>query len=594
MDVLGQGARHGVAAAEDVAGLGAGAHGDDALGIGHLLDGAQHAGQGLLGDGAGDHDDVRVAGGARQLEAQALRVIAGGQHADQLDVAAVAGAGVDMEEPGGLAGALFDQFLKHTHSSLQAVPDQHQAQQRQPGHHGPVILEDLLDLETGGDGVDKGDAHRRDDDAQQEQHQHVQQHGDSRRGAAGEADEGHQVSDAGADAAEEQHHEEAGHGEHLDGVAQLEHAQGRAAVLGQHAFADLGLGLGRVKGVVAGLAGDHQQEGDGRGDEAGLADEAAALQLIAHDGAQGEGDALLGADGHAHAAAHAQQHQHQGQLAGQHRDHLTAQADAGIGGAGGGAAQDDGHRRDQQQVQDHDHVRHLGEGRDLDVEHGDEELQHHQRRQAQQGRHEEHGLVGGRGHDGLLAAELEEIIEGLQDGRSHALLHPGDQLAVDAGQQQARQEAEQEAGEDQHIDQGFQCIQNHFLSPPLQNDQRIDHGQRKGDHSPQRVVVDDAAVQVMHEAEVVTPVVLEAPEQVSAAHLGEHGVLAAVEEAVLGLHLLALVLADGVVLGGDGHDADGEQGDHEEHQPVHRVPDAHGLDGAGGGLGSAGAHGDSA
>ena len=49
-------------------------------------------------------------------------------------------------------------------------------------------------------------------------------------------------------------------------------------------------------------------------------------------------------------------------------------------------------------------------------------------------------------------AELEEVIEGLQDRRSHALLHAGHQLAVDTGQQDADDNTEQSAGEYQHME----------------------------------------------------------------------------------------------------------------------------------------------
>ena len=46
----------------------------------------------------------------------------------------------------------------------------------------------------------------------------------------------------------------------------------------------------------------------------------------------------------------------------------------------------------------------------------------------------EHALARMAGHDGFLAAALEEIIQGLQDGRAHAALHTGDQLAVQTGE----------------------------------------------------------------------------------------------------------------------------------------------------------------
>ena len=135
------------------------------------------------------------------------------------------------------------------------------------------------------------------------------------------------------------------------------------------------------------------------------------------------------------------------------RDHLTAQADARIGRAGGRAADDHGQGRDQQQVEDDDHVGHRAEGGE--VEHRDEQLQHDQRGKADQRGRKENALVRGGGDDGLLAAELEEIIEGLEQRGADALLHPGDDLAVDAGEEQTDKEAEQEARENEDVAEGL-------------------------------------------------------------------------------------------------------------------------------------------
>ena len=216
--------------------------------------------------------------------------------------------------------------------------------------------------------------------------------------------------------------------------------------------------------MVAGLTGDDEQHGNSGGDHAQLGDQAAVHGLVGGDVAEGEAEA--GAHSAAHGLGHGQQHQHQGQLAGDDGDHLTAEAHAGIGRAGGRAAQDDGHGRDQQQVEDDDHIRHAGEG--AEGEHGDEQLDHHQRRQTHQRRHEEGGLGGRGGDDGLLAAELEEVIEGLENGGTHAFLHLGHQFSVDAAEQHTGQEAEQEAGEDEHIAQILQgtdnnCHDSHLL-----------------------------------------------------------------------------------------------------------------------------------
>ena len=48
---------------------------------------------------------------------------------------------------------------------------------------------------------------------------------------------------------------------------------------------------------------------------------------------------------------------------------------------------------------------------------------------------------------------LEEIIEGLQNGGTHSLLHPCNELSVNAAEQQADDKAEQEAGENEDVAQ---------------------------------------------------------------------------------------------------------------------------------------------
>lgn len=73
-------------------------------------------------------------------------------------------------------------------------------------------------------------------------------------------------------------------------------------------------------------------------------------RLESGNGAQGEGAA--NGSGLACHPAHSQQHQDEGQLVRDHRHHLTAQADAGIGRAGGGCTHDEGYTRHRQQVQD--------------------------------------------------------------------------------------------------------------------------------------------------------------------------------------------------------------------------------------------------
>ena len=117
---------------------------------------------------------------------------------------------------------------------------------------------------------------------------------------------------------------------------------------------------------------------------------------------------------------------------------------------------------DEQQVEDDDDVRDIAEHcKRREAADGDEQLDDYQRREADY-RGGEEGSLGGRGGDyRLLAAELEEIIERLKHRRADALLHPRDELAVDAAEQQSRNEAEQEAGENQDIAEILEIIQNH-------------------------------------------------------------------------------------------------------------------------------------
>ena len=239
-------------------------------------------------------------------------------------------------------------------------------------------------------------------------------------------------------------------------MAELVDRERLAAVLGEHAFADLGLGFRRVKGVAARLTGDDEQHRRCRGDHAEFGNEAAVSHLIVHDVREAEAES--GAQGVADRLRDRQQHQHQRKFHREDRHHLTREADAGIGRSGGGRAEDHRQRRDQQQIENDDHVRHAVEG--VEGEDRDKELQHHLGRQAHQRSDEKHGPVRRYGNDGLLAQKLEEIIERLQNRRSDTLLHPGDQLAVDPAQQQTGEEAEQESREDQDIGQILEAVKN--------------------------------------------------------------------------------------------------------------------------------------
>ena len=81
-------------------------------------------------------------------------------------------------------------------------------------------------------------------------------------------------------------------------------------------------------------------------------------------------------------------------------------------------------------------------------------------RESQQRGEQIRRAVGRRRDDRLLPQQLEEIIERLEDGRADTLLHTGDQLAVDAAEQQANEKAEQEAGIDEDIPQIQQGVEN--------------------------------------------------------------------------------------------------------------------------------------
>ena len=244
----------------------------------------------------------------RELEAEALRVIARGQHGDKLYVAAVAGAGVDMEQPRRFRGAFRDKFFEHIRPSLQTVPREDKAYQRKSGDDGPVVFKYLLDLEPRGDGVDEGDRHG------------CQNH------AEREHDDAVNDEQSRADAAEEQRDEHRGERQHLDRVAELEYAQRRAAVLGQQTFAYLGLGFGGIKGVIAGLAGDGHQKRDGRRNHRGVQYQAAVMYLVLRDLRHGEREP--GSHRIADSLADGEQHQHERKLAGDDRDHLAGEPEA--------------------------------------------------------------------------------------------------------------------------------------------------------------------------------------------------------------------------------------------------------------------------
>src|SRR4029453_15975629 len=96
-------AGHGIATAEDAARARAVAHRHDQLGVWRGLPRLAERHRHVPGDGAGDEQQVRVARRGHEVDAEALAVVYGaGQPAD-LQLAAVAGAGVDLADGQGAA-----------------------------------------------------------------------------------------------------------------------------------------------------------------------------------------------------------------------------------------------------------------------------------------------------------------------------------------------------------------------------------------------------------------------------------------------------------------------------------------------------------
>ena len=59
-----------------------------------------------------------MTGTAHQFKTDTLSVIAGRKNRHDLDIAAVAGACIDMEQPGRFTCAFYNGFLKHIRSSF--------------------------------------------------------------------------------------------------------------------------------------------------------------------------------------------------------------------------------------------------------------------------------------------------------------------------------------------------------------------------------------------------------------------------------------------------------------------------------------------
>ena len=105
-----------VAAMEDSTRAGAGAHGYYKFWFRHLFVDADKPVLDLARDRAAGDDHVGVARRRLEEDAEALDVEPGGQGGDDLDVASVAGAGVEVEDPGRLDPRPPGQLIEHVNS----------------------------------------------------------------------------------------------------------------------------------------------------------------------------------------------------------------------------------------------------------------------------------------------------------------------------------------------------------------------------------------------------------------------------------------------------------------------------------------------
>jgi hypothetical protein len=100
----------------NAAGHGAGADGDDELRVGRLLVDADDAVLDLTGHGTGGDDDVGVARRGLEQDPEALDVEARRQRRDDLDVAGIAGARVEVQDPGRLDPGPAGELVEHVNS----------------------------------------------------------------------------------------------------------------------------------------------------------------------------------------------------------------------------------------------------------------------------------------------------------------------------------------------------------------------------------------------------------------------------------------------------------------------------------------------
>ena len=108
-------ASHAVAVLKYAAGTGTCAHCDDEFRLSHLLINTKKTIFDLAGDGAGADQHVGVARHAFELDAEALNVVVGHKGGDDFNIAGVARAAIEMENPGRLDPRPGHYFLHQAH-----------------------------------------------------------------------------------------------------------------------------------------------------------------------------------------------------------------------------------------------------------------------------------------------------------------------------------------------------------------------------------------------------------------------------------------------------------------------------------------------
>ncbi len=112
-----QSAQGGVGIEPDVATGGAAADRDHQFGVRNRVVKFLQGGDHLPGYRPGNQEDIRVPGRAHQLDPEALGVVVRREHVDYLDIAAVAGPGIGMENPEGFGKGFGAKFLQRSSQS---------------------------------------------------------------------------------------------------------------------------------------------------------------------------------------------------------------------------------------------------------------------------------------------------------------------------------------------------------------------------------------------------------------------------------------------------------------------------------------------